>query len=88
VKCHKEQDEKKKNDKELICAFIVHSHFFKILKTTARGMRKKPRIGLKSSLSLFVQNTWSEEGGEMWQEIWLRFTPDVIRNLNLAAYFH
>jgi hypothetical protein len=24
----------------------------------------------------------------MWQEIWLRFTPDVIRNLNLAAYFH
>jgi len=68
-----------KNDKELVCAFIVLSHFMKILKGTARGMRKKPCIGLTSSLSLSVQNTCREEGGEMWQEIWLRFTPDVIR---------
>ena len=54
-----------KNDKELVCAFIVLSHFMKILKGTARGMRKKPCIGLTSSLSLSVQNTCREEGGEM-----------------------
>jgi hypothetical protein len=38
VKCHKEQDAVTKNDKELVCTFIVLSHLMKVLKGTARGM--------------------------------------------------
>jgi hypothetical protein len=69
--------------KALVSAFYCSQSLYENVDRCDLNM--KEALNWVEIIPVCLCTEYLEKGRELWQEIWLRFTPKVIRNLKLTA---